>query len=81
MESIQSTRDSEEREDSDGEEPLSLLDKKKAAYNSVFGLHHWQHNIGNKPQCPSIQVQKVQPHFTQVDRKVKHKPMTRLGPG
>lgn len=38
------------------EEPLSVLDKKKQAFNSVFGLRHWQHNIGNKPQSPSIQV-------------------------
>jgi hypothetical protein len=50
------SRDSTEREDED-EEPLNPIDRRKRALNSVFGLRHWEHNLGNKPQSPSIQVE------------------------
>eukprot|EP01127_Copromyxa_protea_P018337 TRINITY_DN5749_c0_g1_i1.p1 TRINITY_DN5749_c0_g1~~TRINITY_DN5749_c0_g1_i1.p1 ORF type:complete len:647 (-),score=127.09 TRINITY_DN5749_c0_g1_i1:1490-3430(-) len=37
------------------DESVHPLDKKKRAYNSVFGLRHWEHNLGDIPQSPSIQ--------------------------
>ena len=38
------------------DEEVTYFDKKKRTLNTVFGIRHWEHNIGNKPQSPSIEV-------------------------